>query len=174
MTTVDPRESANAMAANWQALGIATSEPLQAAWASLCRTLNRAIENTADTPWTVSAMPTGTGKTQFAALYCAKLQSVADAMGPLQRAFGHPGAMFITPFTAEADSFVETVNKHVGRTIAVAYHSNSTLSAADAARYPVLAITHEACIRKQLDRDAATTACESGTILHGGNIHAGH
>lgn len=150
MITVDPRESALAMAAEWQALRICSSPALEAAWAWLCRTLNQAVTNTAAKPWTVAAMPTGTGKTQFAALYCARLQSIADQRGPLQSAIGHPGALFITPFTEEADQFVETVNRHIGRTIAAAFHSKSRLSAADAHSYPVLAITHEASSRHQL------------------------
>lgn len=151
MITVDPRESAQAMAAIWRTLSNHSSAPLEAAWAWLCDTFNRAITDTAETAWTVAAMPTGTGKTQFAALYCALLQSVADSLGPLQSAIGHPGVLFITHFTEEADSFVANVNRHAGRTIAAAYHSKSPLRAPHAARYPVLAITHEASVRHQIN-----------------------
>jgi hypothetical protein len=69
--------------------------------------------------------------------------------------------LFVTRFITEANNFVERVNRIAGRKIAAAYYRGSPTSLADAARFPVLAITHAACERHQLTN---TVLASGGTI----------
>jgi hypothetical protein len=66
MAHVDPDIAVEEMTALWRELGLEASEPLRRTWESMCLALNEAWQRSVG--WTALAMPTGIGKTQFAAL----------------------------------------------------------------------------------------------------------
>jgi hypothetical protein len=147
MTYVDPDAALAAMTTIWREFGNEVSPPLLAAWRTMCNALNEAGQGSVG--WTALAMPTGVGKTQFAALYCALMPNPALTVQNIRTFALHPGVLFVTRLISEANKFVERVNKLAGRKIAAAYYRNSPLALEEAARFPVLAITHAACERHQ-------------------------
>lgn len=160
MTHVEPGIAIAAMTTLWRNYGNEISSPLLATWRTMCDALNQTGQVESSVGWTTLAMPTGTGKTQFAALYCALLPNPTLDLNCFRTVALHPGVLFVTRFTKEADKFVEQVNKLADRKVAAAYHTNSPTSLADATRFPVLAITHAACERHQL----AKVSSDYGTV----------
>lgn len=150
MTQVDPEVALAAMKKLWRNLDNEVSSPLLSSWRSMCDALNEAGQAEQSAGWTALAMPTGIGKTLFAALYCALLPNVT--LSPLN--YGsvalHPGVLFVTRFITEANKFAERVNELAGRKIAAAYYHNSPMGLAQARQFPILVITHAACERHQL------------------------
>lgn len=159
MTIVPPAEAVAAMAAHWRKLGNATSPALERTWHDMCQAYNRAGCEDTGADWTALAMPTGTGKTQFTALYCSLLQSSLPRGGSLPPVLSHPGLLFVTRFRDEADRFVSDVNEHASEPIAAAFHGNAPLKLADARRCPVLAITHQATVQYQLGPYSEGSVC---------------
>jgi hypothetical protein len=150
MAHVDPDIAVRAMTALWRSFGNEISGPLVGTWRSMCDALNLAAHTECSSSgWTALAMPTGIGKTQFAALYCALMPNPALDSYNYRTVALHPGVLFVTRFTAEADKFVEAVNQHAGCNIAAAYHQKSSTKLAHAANFPVLAITHVTCEHRQ-------------------------
>jgi hypothetical protein len=103
----------------------------------------------ADT-WTVISLPTGTGKTQGAILYCAILSQLLETPVPL-----HPGVLIVTKLIDDADHIAADINKlsrqySPGMTdrgpSAVSYHSKKKhdLRREDLQSFPCLVITHRA------------------------------
>ena len=155
MTIVEPDKAVAAMTKLWRGLGNEISSPLLSTWRTMCDALNQAGQAERSVAWTALAMPTGIGKTQFAALYCALMPNPTLSADNLESVNLHPGVLFVTRFITEANKFAEQVNKYAGRKVAAAYYHNSPVSLSDAIRFPVLVITHAACERHQLlDRGA--------------------
>jgi hypothetical protein len=77
MTHVDSDIAISAMTALWRNYGNDVSNPLVRTWRSMCDALNQADQTDSSVGWTALAMPTGIGKTQFAALYCALVPNPA-------------------------------------------------------------------------------------------------
>jgi hypothetical protein len=150
MTHVDPDIAVEAMTESWREFGNEVSSPLLDTWRSMCVALNDTAQSASSVGWTALAMPTGIGKTQFAALYCALMPNPAPDLHNLQSAALHPGILFVTRFVTEANKFVELVNRRTGCKTAVAYYRQSPTTLTEAADFPVLAITHAACERHQL------------------------
>jgi hypothetical protein len=159
MTHVESDIAIAAMTTLWRSYGNEISSPLLATWRTMCDELNRTGQVDSSVGWTALAMPTGAGKTLFTSLYCALLPNPTLDLNSLRAGALHPGVLFVTRFTKEADKFAEQVNKLADRNVAAAYHSSSTMSLAQATRFPVLAITHAACERHQLTK--APGDCEA-------------
>lgn len=147
MKHVDADLALAAMTRLWRSFGNEVSAPLLSSWRTMCDALNEAGQVPG---WTALNMPTGTGKTQFAAQYCALLPYPIQPSSPLETT-RHPGVLFVTRFVEEAERFVDQVNKLAGRKIAAAYYKGSPVSLPLARSYPVLAITHAACEQHQLN-----------------------
>jgi len=160
MAHVDPDIAIAAMTRLWRNFGNEVSSPLVRSWRIMCEALNAAGQPKS-VGWTALAMPTGIGKTQFAALYCALIPNPQITLNNLKLGDLHPGVLFVTRFTEEANRFVEQVNQHAGRKVAAAYHSDASTTLADATRFPILAITHRAC---ELYQSEDTIATDEGTI----------
>lgn len=148
MNEVEANVALAAMTRLWRSFGNEVSGPLLSTWRTMCDALNDA-GHSKGTGWTALAMPTGSGKTQFAAQYCALLPLSALPNDTLATA-SHPGVLFVTRFVEEAEKFADQVNRLAGRKIAAAYYSGSAVSLGLARNFPVLAITHKACEQHQL------------------------
>ncbi|WP_439395399.1 hypothetical protein ACRQ5Q_40645 [Bradyrhizobium sp. PMVTL-01] len=147
MTHVDADIAVKEMTKLWRSFGMEASSQLQHTWRRMCVALNETGNGSVG--WTTLAMPTGIGKTQFTALYCALLEEPALSLHNIRSNNLHPGVLFVTRLISEAKTFIDQVNTLAGRTIAAAYHSGSDTKLADTIRFPVLAITHAACERHQ-------------------------
>jgi hypothetical protein len=147
MAHVDPDIAVKAMSELWCKFGNEVSSPLLSTWKRMCLAFNEAGQRSVG--WTVLAMPTGIGKTQFAALYCALMHNPALSAYNFSTIALHPGVLFVTAFVAEAIKFADCVNALAGSNIAAAYYKGSPTKLIDAAHFPVLAITHSACERHQ-------------------------
>lgn len=157
---VDPDIAVTAMTRLWHDNGNAISTPLLSTWRTMCDALNQAGRTGSSVGWAALAMPTGIGKTQFAALYCALMQNPTITPHDIRSISLHPGVLFVTRLVSEADKFVEKVNELAGCKIAAAYYYGSLTTLDQATRFPVLAITHSACERHQL-RNSLDTSGES-------------
>ncbi|MCC8980922.1 hypothetical protein [Bradyrhizobium acaciae] len=147
MTHVDADIAVKEMTTLWRSFGLEVSSPLQDTWRRMCMALNEAGNSSVG--WTTLAMPTGIGKTQFTALYCALLEAPSLSLDNIRSNNLHPGVLFVTRLVSEAKTFTDHVNKLAGRTIAAAYYGGSDTKLSDAANFPVLSITHAACERHQ-------------------------
>jgi hypothetical protein len=162
MTHVDPDISVAAMPELWREFGHDVSSSLLDTWRTMCVALNEAGQHSVG--WTAVAMPTGIGKTQFAALYCALIQDPTLSLHNLRTVALHPGVLFVTRLVSEATRFVDLVNKRVGRNIAAAYYKNSPTKLIDTVHFPILVITHAACERHQAH--GTTDACGNNVWEH--------
>ncbi|MGY3694009.1 hypothetical protein ACVIGA_004089 [Bradyrhizobium sp. USDA 3240] len=147
MTHVDADIAVKEMTKLWRSFGLEASGQLQNTWRRMCNALNEASSSSVG--WTTLAMPTGIGKTQFTALYCALLEVPSLSLHNIRSKNLHPGVLFVTRLVSETEKFADQVNKLAGRTIAAAYYSGSDTTLADTTSFPILAITHAACERHQ-------------------------
>jgi hypothetical protein len=106
MTKVDPERATTAMAELWQSYGNALNPALLEAWHQMAIVLNEAGSGKAKDKWTAMAMPTGTGKTQFAALYCALLPNPVQDISNILSGNLHPGVLFVTRFRDAAEALL--------------------------------------------------------------------
>lgn len=167
MPHVEPDIAIATMTRLWRNYGNEVSSPLLATWRTMCDALNQAGQTNSSAGWSVLAMPTGTGKTQFAALYCALLPNPTLDCNNFRSIRLHPAVLFVTRLMSEASKFAEQVNKLAGQEVAAAYHSHSPVGLTEANRFPVLAITHQACERYQfIDNAAKTGGYEDTTWDH--------
>lgn len=134
--TVIPEAYVSSMTDRWAKLKLSSNGALEAAWYDMASTFNDHILDKANETWSVIQLPTGSGKTQGLAVYCAELQKLSE----------HPGVLIITRFTAEADKLADAINKLSASTVANADHSDnaSRLSKPALRDIPVLIITHAA------------------------------
>lgn len=149
MPHVDPDMAIDRMRELWRGYGNEISEPLLATWRKMCDALNKMDTTISPSGWTVLAMPTGIGKTQFAALYSALLPNPTLNLDNLRSTSLHPGLIFITRLMSEAIAFAALVNKLADRKIAAAYCTASATELHDVKNFPVLAITHAGWQRHQ-------------------------
>jgi hypothetical protein len=162
MTSVSPEVAALAMATIWENYGNYTSPALLETWRAMCRAFNACGSSAKRSSIDVLAMPTGIGKTTFAALYCSMLEETAPTL-PLTL---HPGVLFVTRFRKETDSFAEMVNRLAKKPIAIAFHRTPGRSLDEVAHYPVLAVTHSLSeSRQMMDSALADTDPVWGKIL---------
>lgn len=132
---VEPEKYVKSMASMWSRYGMTPNPALQRAWKVMAETLNRHVRGEASEEWSVLGLPTGTGKTQGLAMYCASLQQ-------------QPGILIITRFKDAANELAETINSLAEAEIAHARHGdNKGLSIDRLAEFPVLIATHSAYSR---------------------------
>jgi hypothetical protein len=143
------------MKKHWEErLGNTSNKSLEASWSQMAETFaahinGHGIPDNAD-KWSVLSLPTGTGKTQGAILYCAILSQRLKTPVPL-----HPGVLIVTKLIDDADHIAADINKLSrqyapvmidGGHLAVSYHSKKKhdLRREDLRSFPVLVITHRA------------------------------
>ena len=129
-TGITPEKFVPRMVSYWEdTLGNVSSPPLEEAWGQLAETFNRQLRNAKEQEdenitflleehmfkWAVLPMPTGAGKTQGLALYCAMMAEKRP----------HPGILIITEFIESADKLRDTINKIAGYKVAISRHSKS-------------------------------------------------
>ncbi|GGI15720.1 DEAD/DEAH box helicase family protein [Oxalicibacterium faecigallinarum] len=136
-------------------LGYAASPALEEAWMSLGKALSAQVfhydREEERQAWTVVPLPTGTGKSQGTAFYCAMLASHGR----------HPGALIVVRRIEDADIMAATINELAGKGDGYAYSHHSAKSSvplSQLAEHPVLVITHSAY------RNAL--AAETGQVLN--------
>lgn len=130
------------MTEHWINLGNVPSDNLRAVWKQMAHTFNRHIEAAGTSQgnrWRVLRPPTGTGKTEGLALYCALLSKFSE-----EEEF--PGVIIIERQTSQADYLAIRINELADEQIAISYHSkNKTANHISVLQYyPVLVITHKA------------------------------
>src|SRR5690606_40382097 len=117
------------------------NEALQAGWREMARQFNGKIVMTRSDkkkPWSILALPTGTGKTVGLCLYCSMLGG---------RKPGHPGVLIVTNLKAEAKRIQNTINDHLGEDAAFAYNGDTKKAKGAGERRhksPFLIVTHNA------------------------------
>ena len=140
------------MAQHWRELGNEVSDDLRLSWHGMAEAFGHAMLDgmglaqaggDKDNIWRALQLPTGTGKTQGAALYAAMLAEKNRQGGPDQP---RSGILFVTALIDEANKFAATVNELAGIECAAARHSDNKTSVSSGAitGYDVLAITHQA------------------------------
>lgn len=126
------------MRRHWQVRCKNVSTPLlEKAWGEMALIFNRHIAGEVDNQWSILPLPTGTGKTQGLALYCAMLSKKKFC----------PGVLIVTGLTDEADDLAKLINDLAGNPkAAIARHSKKEEkdSQATIRAAPVLIVTHSA------------------------------
>lgn len=130
---VDLIEFTKSLQTRWGGLGNVTNAALEDAWKSMAQAFNDHIEGKRKN-WSVLQLPTGTGKTQGLAVYCAELAKLKK----------HCGVLIVTRFTAEADNLCNLINQLSGSRQAVARHSKIKIDDEEVNNAPVLIVTHKA------------------------------
>lgn len=121
----------------WSGLGNHTSPALEEAWGVLVDTFNSQLIDAPQHNWAVVPMPTGTGKTQGLALYCALMAKQGNKAGIL----------IVTQFIAEATNIVNRINDLAGIGTAISYnHQNKIENSGLCNDASVLVITHKSFI----------------------------
>jgi hypothetical protein len=143
---VSPIAFVDRMERHWkETLGNASSEKLRAIWRQLAEAFGQAIvaHGTDDeSTWRVLQPPTGTGKTQGLCLYAAML-----AEGNRRVADGDKtGMLVVTRLIDQCNEVVESINGHAGAMVAVAKHSETTVTADEVAASEILVVTHQAYV----------------------------
>ncbi|MDO9357133.1 MAG: DEAD/DEAH box helicase family protein, partial [Solirubrobacteraceae bacterium] len=143
---VSPQAFTERMEAHWTGkLGLVSSGALRALWGIMASTFVKSISNVTnnveDAPWLILQPPTGSGKTQGACLFAA-MQAEANALGTLKPV----GVVIVTRLITQANQIASNINEHVGRTVAVAYHSENRAPAHELLKSDVLVITHQAYV----------------------------
>lgn len=131
---VKPEVYTKSMRLRWKQLSLTYNQALQDAWRDMADTFNQHIRGEVSEKWSVLQLPTGSGKTQGLAVYCAELTKLKQ----------HPGILIITRFTKEADKLAATINELAEQDIAHAHHSDNEQRAKpeELPEIPVLIITH--------------------------------
>ncbi len=130
---VCPKLFEERMTLRWRGLRNVGSDALVRSWNTTAQTLNRVADGHERNRWNILPLPTGTGKTQSVALYCAMLESDNP-----------PGVVIVTPLKVQATEIADQINKLSGQCRAVAHHSDTPASSELMVRIPVLAVTHSA------------------------------
>ncbi|WP_114011719.1 DEAD/DEAH box helicase family protein [Cohaesibacter intestini] len=134
---VDPDFYVSKMEKHWtDTLGNVSSQPLRDLWRRMCLIFNQQIDSFG-TPEgkriKVLPPPTGTGKSQGLAVYCSCLEEN-----------GHPGVLIVVRLKKQADDAAETINQLAGKPIALARHSDTSVTPEQVEQSPVIIITHKA------------------------------
>lgn len=157
---VSPTAFVAAMERHWtDTLGNTPSKKLKDVWWQMAMAFGRAIlhhDREAGRVWSVLQPPTGTGKSQGLAVYCALLARLARSPRPhnpdIDPRYTKPtGVLIVTRLITQADELVHTINQQAGFEAALARHSQSSPSREAMAEAQVLVITH-AAYQKALDR----------------------
>ena len=163
--SVDITAFKNAMTKHWEeTLGNHSSPELQAVWSQLAITFNSQIDGSNPRLWQVLQPPTGTGKSQGTAMYCALLAtlsttpSIEHIMKPHAVLRLHPGVLIVTRLKSDGENMAAFINKLAGCQTARAHHSENSLSKPVMINTPVLIITHSAYINALRDKSS-----ENGT-----------
>lgn len=143
--TIDPDHFAQHMEHHWtNRLGNASSQALIANWRQIGQAFNDCIAAVSSAElqmWRILQPPTGSGKSQCLALYCAMLAEFNP----------QTGAIAIVRLIAQANELVEQINALAGARVARAKHSESLLSADHVAETQILVVTHESLRRALFD-----------------------
>jgi hypothetical protein len=139
---ISPMEFTTRFKAHWtNRLGNVASPTLEKAWLSLGSALSGQVfhhdDPVARSKWRVVPLPTGVGKTQGMAFYCAMLAHQQC----------HPGALIVVRRISDADDLTATINDLAdgGNGYAYSHHSGKPMASLDAlADHPVLIVTHSA------------------------------
>ena len=134
---VNPDYYVAKMEKHWtDALGNVSSQALRELWRHMCVIFNHQIANFG-TPegQMIKVLPpqTGTGKSQGLAVYCSCLEER-----------GHPGVLIVVRLKKQADDAADTINQLAGKRIALARHSDTSVTHEEVEQAPVIIITHKA------------------------------
>lgn len=151
---VDINEYVLSMKSRWSDLGNTSNHALEDAWKSMGVTLNAHIQGK-EKKWSVLQLPTGTGKTQGLAVFCAELSKLKE----------HCGVLIITRLTDEANKLCELVNQLSNSSQAVTSHSFVEVSDSEINQSPVLIVTHDAYLRALKEFDIVEEDSERWTKL---------
>jgi len=139
---ISPVVFAQEFSKHWtEKLGYVASPALEEAWRSLGSALSAPVFNygneEARQAWNVMPLPTGTGKSQGTAFYCAMLATHGR----------HPGVLIVVRRIEDADIMAATINELAGEGDGYAYSHHSAKASvrlSQLAEHPVLIITHSA------------------------------
>jgi len=142
---VSPQTFVDRFTLRWtEEFGMPASAPLRKLWLIMANTYQRTIIDAAQnrpSRWRVLQPPTGSGKTMGAVVYSglqAELNAaVADGVKPV-------GIMIVTRLKAQADEVVSQINAYVGRTVAVADHTDHRAAPEQLHASDIIVITHQA------------------------------
>lgn len=138
---VSPVHFAERMKEHWvKKLGNHCSDALCELWRSMATNYGQMLWDIDTYKWKVLPLPTGTGKTQGTALYCAMLhEQNINCDHP-------PGVLIVSRLITQCDDMVCQINTHAGKRVACAHHSAKPLTWEEMNQAPVLVITHEALL----------------------------
>ncbi|WP_321447657.1 DEAD/DEAH box helicase [uncultured Cohaesibacter sp.] len=134
---VDPDFFISKMEDHWvNKLNNTSSQPLKDLWRQMCLTFNEQISSFGKPEGQrIKVLPpqTGTGKSQGLAVYCSCL-SEED----------HLGVLIVVRLKEQANDTADTINKLAGKTIALARHTDTSVTQEELEQSPVVIITHKA------------------------------
>jgi len=141
---ISPVSFAARMEDRWvNTLGNTSSDTLKAVWAQMAQVYGQAILNSdqADqTLWRVLQPPTGTGKTQGLCVYASMVADQNTKVATSDRM----GILVVTRLIKQCDEVVDTINELSKRQVAVAKHSDTSVTFSDMRSADILVITHQA------------------------------
>ena len=138
-----------AMEIKWRSLGNTSSERLRTVWFQMAMTyIDAIVENLSPNPlvigrpgWLVLAPEMGTGKTVGACLF----------LGLMAGARTDFGGLLACRTIKQCEEAVGLINERAGFEAAVTRHSENEVTLEEAARHPVLVITHAALVKPDDD-----------------------
>jgi hypothetical protein len=125
-------------------LGQHSSTDLQTLWRIMGENFVTSIVEAASgvqSPWRILQPPTGTGKTQGTGVYAAMQADLnTETAGTLRPV----GILIVTRLMEDANTIQNTINRLVGRSVAVVHHSKSYATPEELHESDVVIITHQA------------------------------
>lgn len=143
---VSPQSFVEQMDLHWKDLGLSSSSAFRTLWRIMADNFQIAIEETAkgvQSPWRILQPPTGTGKTEGTCVYAAMQANLNRDTGTTVKPVG---ILIVTRLKAEANKLRDKINERVGRTVAVASHSDRRATTEELHQSDVLIVTHQAFI----------------------------
>lgn len=138
---VSPMHFADAMSKHWSSkLGNEPSETLREVWITMAHTFGGMILGVYQGEWGILQPPTGTGKTEGSALYCAMATKYND---PSE---AQVGILVVARTIEQAEEYVSLINKHADREVAIGHHHKRPINVFQMNDAEVLVITHQALV----------------------------
>lgn len=166
---VPPHDFSRRMKSHWtDKLGLCSSGPLERLWTIMAMTFNDAIRDQSnEVPnlrWRILQPPTGSGKTRGACLFLAMQADLnVGSDTPV-------GSIIVTRLIEEAEAIASEINRHAGREVAIAHHSQAPKPLEVLQQRDTLVITHQACVSASASLGAAKgKAFERLCLWRGGN-----
>ncbi|WP_114011592.1 hypothetical protein [Cohaesibacter intestini] len=132
---VDPDFYVSKMEKHWtETLGNASNQPLRDLWRHMCVIFNHQIDNFGKPEGQrLKVLQPPTGKSQGLAVYCSCLTDD-----------NHPGVLIVVRLKEQADDAAKDINKLAGKQVALARHSDTSVTPEELEQAPVAIITHSA------------------------------